>query len=524
MDQTAHDNRPTLTRRQALAMFGGTGVALGLLGCDVETSSNAPSPGAKAAAQIAFPDPKVKLPTGDVTFRWIDSGDLKSLFEKPVLDSFTKKHPNIKTQYDGTGWDRVDQVVPLGIRNGTAPDVFAMPTTVPTETAVEEGWIRPIDDLVPDFEAWKKNFPETAFIPGVHVFDGRIYSFSLSSNRRLQQMLFYDTEYLKAAGYGNPDTDIRTWDDLRTAAKKLTEAGKGKYYGLMTSGDTLDGMVAGLAISAGWRSIIDNTYRGFDFRAGRYIYNDPTVLEAIDLLRAIESDKSFFPGYLSLSEVDARGRMPNRVAGMIFDGPWDIPKWPEINPNWDFDLTKVPSPDGKDYTMAFEESGSNLNYVYAKSAHPEVAAELFSYMGSVEGQVNLVVLSKGNLVSMIDQANQKADISELLDPLAKKATDLAKSMMRMGPMVQVRNPEAAKVGLKVKSVKPGFKEVIQGIFAGKIDDPKKALTELNDKLEANLDKAVAQAKGKGVKASRDDWAFPNWDPAKEYTKAEYDAL
>ena len=48
-----------------------------------------------------------------------------------MLAGFTKKHANIKTDYQGSGWDTVNQVVPLGIRNGSAPDIFGVPNNVP---------------------------------------------------------------------------------------------------------------------------------------------------------------------------------------------------------------------------------------------------------------------------------------------------------------------------------------------------------------------------------------------------------
>lgn len=140
-----------LSRRQALGLLGGAGAAIGLAGCEVQLSGDKPSAPAEAP-DLVIPDPQVKLPTEDVTFRWIDSGDLKALFEEPVLDAYTKKHPNITTQYDGNGWEQVNQVVPLGIRNKSAPDIFALPQTVPARTAIDEGWVQPVQDLIPDFD------------------------------------------------------------------------------------------------------------------------------------------------------------------------------------------------------------------------------------------------------------------------------------------------------------------------------------------------------------------------------------
>ena len=74
---------------------------------------------------------------------WMDSGDLKAVFIGAVIDAFGEQFPEVTTKYDGSGWDQVNQVVPLGIRNGSAPDVFALPQNVPAETAINEGWVQP---------------------------------------------------------------------------------------------------------------------------------------------------------------------------------------------------------------------------------------------------------------------------------------------------------------------------------------------------------------------------------------------
>jgi multiple sugar transport system substrate-binding protein len=516
-----------LSRRQVLAWMGGAGAVLALPACDVQTSADDPAGVATGAPQIEIPEPKVSIPTENVTFRWVDSGDLKALYQRPVFAAYSKKHPNIKTQYDGTGWDQVNQVVPLGIRNGSAPDVFALPQNVPAATAIAEGWVRPIDDLIPDFDQWKAKFPPNTLVPGVHIFNDRVYSWPLSSLRRLNFMLFYDTEYLQAAGYDDPGTQLGSWDELRQAARKITEQGKGKYFGLMLGAPQLRGIVSALANTAGWRGIEGDSpdAGGFDLLTGRYNYADPIILEAIDLLRAMQSDKSLFPGFLGLKDVDARGRMPNRVAGMIFDGPWDIPAWPKANPDWKFDLIKLPPQEkGAAYTVPFQERGANASWVYAKTKYPQIAADLYSYMGSVDGQTQLVILSQGNLVSMIPEANEKAQIPQLLDPHARKATELAKSLMRNAPVPAIRNADAAAVALELKVVKPNFNDIMEGVFSGQIGDAKAELTKLNDSLNANLDRAIAAAKTKGAEVTREDWTFSNWKPAQEYTKADYDAL
>ena len=129
-----------LTRRRLLGVAAFGTVTAALTGCQVDTSTGGGTDGRQAANKIKIPDYPGDLPTADVTIRWTDSGDLKSVFEKAVLVAYTAKHSNIKTNYQGSGWDTVNQEIPLGVRNNSAPDIFAIPNNVPAATAINEGW------------------------------------------------------------------------------------------------------------------------------------------------------------------------------------------------------------------------------------------------------------------------------------------------------------------------------------------------------------------------------------------------
>ncbi|HVX47382.1 MAG TPA: extracellular solute-binding protein [Mycobacteriales bacterium] len=510
------------SRRRALALFGGTGLAATLSACSVSTSdSNKGDSGAPPAPKngIKIPNSGAKLPSGDVTVNWMDSGDLKALFEEPLFKAYNAAHKNIKISYDGTSWERINEAIPLGVRNGSAPDVFAVPNNVPTQVAINEGWVAPIDDLVPDFAKWKAGFPANSFIPGVHIFDGKTYTWPASSTKRYGQMLMYDPDYLNKAGVDM--TQRMTWDEFRAACKKVTKDGSGKYYGLLTSGVQLGPLAMSFAQLAG----LTTTGDGMNWKTGEYAFTAPELEAAIELLLAIKSDGSFFPDYQSLADADSRARMPTRVAGMIFDGPWDIPKWPQTNPGYKFEIAYPPQPNDKKQNYSpYQELGANQVFIFAKSKYKEVAGDLFSYMGSHAGQVNMMIYSGGNLTSEQPAALAEAQKSTKVTPHAQQAIKIADDLMRVAPMVQVRNADSADVILALKPPKVGFPEVVQGIFTGQVKDVKKALKSLQDQSDSALDAAISTATKRGAKISRDDWKFPNWDPAKDYTEADYKAL
>ncbi|HEY9292473.1 MAG TPA: ABC transporter substrate-binding protein [Microlunatus sp.] len=510
--------------RRRLLGIAAVGGAAAITGCSIDTGSQDVG-GAKTQQnlkKISIPDYPGELPKGEVTFRWTDSGDLKSVFEEGVLDAYSKKHANIKTHYQGSGWDTVNQEIPLGIRNKSAPDIFAVPDNVPAATAVNEGWVHPLEDIVPDFDNWKANFGENAFIPGVHVFDGKTYSWPMSSNHRLGYMSFYDVDNMKAAGYDDPVGQIKTWDDLYAALKKVKKNGN---VGMMVGGDALAGVVSFLANSVGWHGLGGLTpVGGMDLATGKYVYSDPKMVQAFDFMQKLATDKLLVPGYLNLLQADARAQMTSGKAGVIFNGPWDLPAWKQTAPDWKYDMGIVPSPDGQGYVNPYQETGANNPWVYKETKYPTVAGHLMAYMGSTDGQRMQVILSEGNLRSLIPKANEQANQSGLLDEHAKRAAALADQILRTAPLVQIRNPDYANVLLSYKAVQPAWTDLMQGIFTGQLKNAAAQFKKMDSASEQALEDALTAAAKKGSSLTRDDFVFSNWDPTKNYTADDYKSL
>lgn len=506
-----------LGRRTVLGSALALGGA-GLLGCSVDTgsgSSGAPT----ASSKINFPSYPTKLETSG-TVRWLDSGDLKSVFEKAVLTAFTAKNPKLKTDYQGTSWDTVQQVLSLGFRNNSAPDVFNLPPNIPSQTAIAQGWVRPLDDLLPDFDNWRKQWPQTGLIPGIHVFNGKVYTFPLNSSRRLDKMMFVDSANMKAAGYDDPIAQIKNWDDIHTALQKVVATGKS---GLMIGQDALGSTVQGLATTLGWRGSL-NGWAGMDMKTGKFIYDAPEVVEAFDFLQKLVKDKLVVPGFLTLLDADARTQFSTGKTGMMFVGPYSLPAWKQQAPNWKYAVGQLPSVDGSDYVVPFAETGANNPWAYSKTKLPEAVGQILAYMGSDAGQKEMVILSEGNLESLQEKANQEADRDADLDKNATFCNNLAHKIMHTCPQVELRNADVSQVRLVLKPVTPIWQDLMAGIFTGDLKNPKVQFAKYNSELEKALDTAIATAKKKGSSVTRDDFVFPNWNPEQDYTAADYKNL
>ncbi|QPC84023.1 carbohydrate ABC transporter substrate-binding protein [Phototrophicus methaneseepsis] len=462
-----------------------------------------------------------ELPTADATFRWVDSGDQKAVFWNAFFEKYQEAHPNIHVQYDALPWNEIAQVVPLGVRNGTAHDVFQRPLAVTLAQAVSEGWVAALDDYIPNFAEWKANFPPGVFVEGITGFDGKTYSFPATSNKRTSTHLLYNVEYMQEAGF-DPTSGPMSADEFVEVARKITENGAGRYFGFIVGGNQVNrwgDIVLGFARMAGAVCMpVGNFY--VDMRTGEMPYTDPLFAEAINVLLRLRDDGSVFPGSLSMNAPEARARMPQGAAGMILQGPWNIPIWLRENPDFNFDIGSQPLLDPDTLIpLTVAPGGDNEIHIYADAPeeNKQIAGDIFHYLGTLEGQIAWATYVGAADPAIFAEAIEVADMHEL----ERKALLMFNEQIRVGPSPIVRNQQTADVALELRAVTPSLPEIIQGIYTEQITDIAGALQDLSDRCNAELDRAIAAAQEKGAEVSRDDYVFPNWDPTADYSEENY---
>jgi multiple sugar transport system substrate-binding protein len=500
-----------LSRRAMLQLLGAGGGALALAACGSSGGGGGGSSGStNVSLEFQIPNSGAKLPKEDVTLRWIDSGDQKAAFFKAFFPAYTNKHSNVHVQYDGTSWNEISQVVTLGVRNGSAPDVFQLPPTITTAQAKANGWLGALDDIVPNWPEVKKRFPPGIFVPGITDFGGKTYAYPFNSNKRIANLLLYNKDYLHQAGY-DPSSKVLSWDELRAAAKKTTAQGNGRYYGLiigMAQPNVLRDLVVMLAETAG-------AHGGeMNWKTGQYNYASDEWIAAIDLILAMKSDGSIFPGTVSIDNPGARGRMPQGLSAMIFQGPWNIPIWQKQNPDFHLGLGMPPQHDPKNiWPMSYGPGGANTWFFYSGTKLGPVVGDIFSYMGTLQGQTIWAHLDGAGDPAAFPDAFKSAK----LDPLSARAVQLADEYTRLRPDPSVKNPDVDKVLEAQKPITPTADQTLVGLFTGQIKGVKQAMQALKDRSDASLDDAIKLARQRGANITRDAWVFPDWNPREDYT-------
>ncbi|MBV9547253.1 MAG: extracellular solute-binding protein [Chloroflexi bacterium] len=482
-------------------------------------TSGTPAASGSSAVNWNIVDTGAQLPSSQVTLRWMDSGDVKANFFKAFFPAYTTRHPNIQVQYDGTNWNEITQVVTLGFRNGTAPDVFQLPPTITAAQAEANGWIGALDDIVPNWADVKGRFPAGMFAAGVTDFGGKTYGYPFTSNKRINNLLLYNQDHLQQAGY-DPSSKPLTWDEFRAACKKCTDQGAGKYYGLIigiAQSGQLTGFIDTLAEMAGAHGgVIPVGSNGGEFNhlTGQFNFTSDEFVSAVELLLAIKSDGSIFPGSVSLDAPGARGRMPQGLAAMILQGPWNIPIWTTASADFHLGVSLAPQKDPNHiWPLTYGPGGSNTWYYASSTQLGSVVGDMFAYLGTVDGQTAWAHFDPAGDPAAFPEALAKAQ----LDPLSAKAAKLAADYTRLRPDPSVKNPDVFKVFEAFQQPTPNYNDTLVGLFTGDLQDVKQTMTSLQDRMNAALDDAIKTAQSRGAKVSRDDFVFSDWDPSQDYT-------
>ena len=251
------------------------------------------------------------------------------VYRKVYDERFKKEHPGVTIEFTIVTVDQFKNSIVSLIKSGDAPDIFPVPTGMSLAAVVEEGWFTELDPYM------NKKFLTTIrpenLIEDVAYVNGKMYAMPFQGPLN-GSMVFYNKTLLEEAGV---DKVPETYSEFREACKKVTEAGKGKYYGLIEGAkqvNRLEGAIRALAGLAGGKiSITTATPLMVD---GEATYYAPEVRGAFELYAQLAEDGSLHPDSVSLSALEARDLFAQGVAAFICTGSFSISMWAQNNPDF----------------------------------------------------------------------------------------------------------------------------------------------------------------------------------------------
>lgn len=492
------------SRRRALQFAGAAGLAAATAGC-VDTSDAPVAQNGPSAGVFEIPD-WAEAPSGDVKLRWVDSGDQKALFWKAFFEKYTEKFPNIKVDYQGTNWNTIQESITLGLRNGTAPDVFQLPGSIAPAVAVSEGYLKSYDEIMPDLAAIKAKLPTGMIANGITEFGGKIYPLPVTQ-QSFSVLLLINKELAAEA-----EIDVEqefTMDSFGAAARAATKAGNGEFYGLIEFLAQPNGMnnpVNWISQLSGLPGGADNDILGsINYKTGEFNYTDPLLAEVVDWYLGLQKDGVFVPGSVSLDAPGARERFPQGQSVFIFQGPWNIGLWGNSHPQLELGVARVPVRDNADTGFLTRGPGGGNKYcIAAHSEHPDVVGNIFTYLLSDQGQQQWdYYCGAGDPAAL-------GETGAARNPLHELVYGFEESYARIGPSPTVRNPDVVAATEILVQPTPNLHAVYTALFTGQTDDIKSGLQSLQDQANRALDQAIATAKKAGAEVGREDFVFSDW--------------
>ena len=178
----------------------------------------------------------------------------------------------------------------------TLPDVLMLDNPDIQQIA-EAGALAPLGDFGLNADGYAPGPVSAA------TYDGQLYGLQPGANTLA---IFYNKDVLAKAGVQPP----KTWDELKTTAKKLTS---GKQYGFAFNG-TADYEGAWQFLPPMWTNGGDET----DLKS-------PQVAEALQLWKDLVDDGSVSKSVVNWKQSDVNDQFIAGKAAMMLNGPWQIP-------------------------------------------------------------------------------------------------------------------------------------------------------------------------------------------------------
>ncbi|MBA3943070.1 MAG: sugar ABC transporter substrate-binding protein [Herpetosiphonaceae bacterium] len=305
--------------------------------------------------------------------------DTKGKLGKFLIQQFEKEHPGVTVVLQDQGWDEVlRQNLTNALLAGTAPDVIVGENFFQQFAA--QGALVPLDDVIGDI---KPNL-----IPGTiqaATYNGKTYGISAMTG-----VFGFERNCKVVTDAGlNCDNPPKTWDELLSQAKTLTDKGAGNYYGY-----TLQGPV-GFSVGGIFRVAVymaqsdapmckDNCTTPF--------FNNPKAIPVLEFLRKINK---FTPPGLTFNADEGQvytQLFQNKSAYQIA-GSWHT-AWAKENKCPDCRYSPIPIPAGGHDASVIV--GNVIYTVLKQSKHPAMAAEWVKFLAR-DGVQDLVYPALGRL-------------------------------------------------------------------------------------------------------------------------------
>jgi ABC-type glycerol-3-phosphate transport system substrate-binding protein len=292
------------------------------------------------------------------------------------------------------------------------------------------------------------------------------------------------------------------------AAETINKKSNGSVYGLGFGNSSFD-------ILGWWCDVMvrpagsPGGSGGQDLRTGKYVFGtDRNYTDWVQLMLDWKSKGYFYPSSLSISDEIARAYFERGRFGMTVGGVWNQPEWTD-HKFTDYSLTTLVGPDPKPKGYFYSTPGNMLLGISATSKMPDLAWEWLKWVYSpAAGKRWTQEYNEDLSVYPANNDPAKIKFKPFADFVALEHDCIP------GPSASLRNPAISQV--VIEAITPNFAATLTGLYSGQVKDATSAFKSVDEQSERALDKGLAQAKRKGLKVSRKDYVFADWNITKPY--------
>ncbi|WP_181482185.1 MULTISPECIES: sugar ABC transporter substrate-binding protein [Tepidibacillus] len=373
---------------------------------------------------------------------WGMGEEAKSL--PKIAEEFKNQNPNIDVKVQAIPWDQAHDKLLTAVASKSGPDVVQMGTTWIPEFAFANALM----DLKPYMNQYPE-FNENNFYPGsveTAKYEDKVVGVPWYIDTRV---LYYRTDLLKQVGYNEAP---KTWDELKDAAKKLSQRGNNKYG---ISIDTKEQSLAFMFARQNGSKLFDEN--------NKPLFNQKEFVGAVEYLNGFFKDGSA-PIDLGIDIVQAfRG---DGILPMFISGPWMVKiindQAPELKGKWS--TAVLPAKENNMSVLG----GSNLS-VFQYTKNKDAALKFVAFMSKPETQLKWMEMTN-SLPAAKEAWNDKA-LQD--DPLYKTFGQ------------QMENARSMPVIKQFEEIAQTFLSSFEKIYRGGAD-VQKEMDEFNKKAEGIL--------------------------------------
>jgi len=377
---------------------------------------------------------------------------------KQVTDEFNANNDfNVKFEFETYENEQYKTKLTSVMAANATPDVFFTWSAGYLQPFVEGGKVYEIGQLLNKDQAWQDRFSDGVF--GPLTFNGKIYAVP---HGRTVAVMFYNTRLFEENNVAVPTT----YDEFVNAVKTFKSAGIAPI-----SVPVKDAWIAGqflqqLANSADGMSLFNGTVDG------SRKWNDPSYVEAGQMLSDLVNMGAFPDGYLGMTNDEGRDLFIQEKAAMYYMGSWDMPllgdKTAAVSKN--IGVFNIPPKNPAVGNVAVGDIDQALA-ISANSKNPEAAAAYIKMFSDTAAQ-QAYAYNADYLLSTKTELD-----SSKLSPLFVDISQLQTGFTGVTPWLD--RVFGAGEGVE-------FNNAAQAIIAG--DDAQKRLDELQSFAETNANR------------------------------------